>query len=318
MRKWMKRTLVGAAIFLVVVLLAGIAVGNFMYNLALNPDSDKSMVFGAAHNDMERSGERPKRAEEIWFEEVGYADWTLLSHDGLRLHAYAVENPAAVNHRWVILCHGYGGEGTDMLFAANRFWDRGYSVLMPDARAAGASEGDTIGMGWPERRDMVQWTDTIVSADPEAQIVLFGVSMGGATVMMTAGEALADNVKAIVEDCGYTSVWDEFAYQLDQLFGLPAFPVLHFASLVTRVRAGYWLGEASAIKQMAKAEKPILFIHGGNDTFVPTDMVYRVYEAAPEPKALYVVEGAGHGGASSVAGEAYWDTLWAFVEGYVE
>ena len=38
----------------------------------------------------------------------------------------------------------------------------------------------------------------------------------------------------------------------------------------------------------------MLFIHGGSDAFVPTEMVYRLYDAKPSEKALWVTEGTVH------------------------
>ncbi len=64
---------------------------------------------------------------------------------------------------------------------------------------------------------------TNLKEDPNAEIALFGVSMGGATAMMTSGEDLPSNVKVIIEDCGYSTVIDEFTYQLKDLFHLPSF-----------------------------------------------------------------------------------------------
>lgn len=65
-------------------------------------------------------------------------------------------------------------------------------------------------MGWLDREDILRWIDFILADDPQAKIVIHGISMGAATTMMTAGESTPDNVKAFVEDCGYTSVWDIF------------------------------------------------------------------------------------------------------------
>ena len=97
-----------------------------------------------------------------------------------------------------------------------------------------------------------------------------------------------------VEDCGYTSVWDEFAGQLDEQFGLPPFPLMYATSLLCQMRFGWSFGEASAIEQVRKCRYPMLFIHGSTDSFVPTSMVYPLYEAKPEPKALWIAEGAEH------------------------
>ena len=173
-------------------------------------------------------------------------------------------------------------------------------------------------MGWLERPDVLDWIGGIVEQDPDAEIVLHGVSMGGATVMMAAGEDLPENVKCIVEDCGYSSVWDEFRLQLKNVFGLPAFPLLNAASLVCQVRAGYGFREASSVRQLQKASVPMLFIHGDADTFVPFEMLDVVYEAcASAEKEKLVVHGAPHGDAADTDPELYWSTVAAFVGKYV-
>lgn len=187
-------------------------------------------------------------------------------------------------------------------------------ALDPAARAHERSEGRYTGMGWPERRDIVDWVGALVGQDPDAEVVLFGVSMGGATVMMTAGEELPANVKCVIEDCGYSSVWDEFAGQLQELFGLPTFPVLDAASLVTQVRAGYSFKEASAVEQLKKTSLPILFIHGEADTFVPYWMLDVVYEAcASAEKEKLSIPGAAHGEVSWEDPELYWSTVETFL-----
>ena len=73
----------------------------------------------------------------------------------------------------------------------------------------------------------------------------------------------------MVADCGYTSAWDEFAYQLNKLFGLPAFPMLNIANLITKIRAGYWINESSPINQTSKSKTPTLFIHSDEDYRCP-------------------------------------------------
>lgn len=89
-----------------------------------------------------------------------------------------------------------------------------------------------------------------------------------------------------IDDCGYTSVWDEFAGELKNQFGLPEFPLMYSTSLLCKLRYGWSFGEASAISEVSKSSYPMLFIHGGSDTFVPTEMVYRLYEAKPDRKIV--------------------------------
>ena len=123
-----------------------------------------------------------------------------------------------------------------------------------------------------------------------------------------------EQVKAVVEDCGYTSVWDIFKDELHYLFHLPSFPLLNIASKISSLRAGYSFTEASSLEQIKKAKVPVLFIHGSEDNFVHTDMVYQVYDACPSPKQLLVVEGAGHGNSYSHDPELYFDTVFSFLE----
>lgn len=291
----------------VVLLLAALAfVGNYFYEFALDPNNENG--FGSAAGIADNEYTRWLLAES--------SDQYLESEDGLTLHAYRVEGTA--EHRYAIFCHGYQNNATGMASYAKHFADQGYTVLLPDARGHGESEGDYIGMGWHERRDVIGWINAILAEDPEAELILYGVSMGAATVMMTSGEAdLPANVKCIVEDCGYTSVWDEFAEQLDQLYGLPPFPILNAFDVVCRIRAGYSIVEASAVDQVAKSHTPTLFIHGEEDTFVPFRMLDVVYNAAACEKEKLVVPGAAHAQSAETDPELYWGTVDAFVANYL-
>jgi len=305
-------------ILLALIIGAGFFAGNYFYNLALNPDTDKTAVLDAPHNLIDSNSDeaREKEAREQWFNKHS-VEKSIPSFDSLKLHAYSIQNSHPTD-KWAIIFHGYSSDGTQMTKYAKQFYDMGYHVLIPDARGHGQSEGDYIGMGWHDRFDVTSWIDDIVNMNEDAEIVLFGVSMGGATVMMASGEDLPSNVKAIIEDCGYSSVWDEFSYQLQAIFHLPSFPIMQFSSVVTKLKAGYTLAEASAVDQVAKSKTPMLFIHGDNDTFVPSTMLDDVYEAANVPKQKLMVEGAGHGGAESLAGELYWETIQQFLETYTK
>lgn len=306
------------AIIIVLMLSIGFIAGNFFFELALKPGVDKTSVLQAPHNELHTTDdwEMRKQKNKEWFEASGYTSEFLESFDGLKLHAYQIENKEE-NHKWAIIAHGYTGKAEGMSGSARQFNQMGFNVLLPDARGHGESEGDYIGMGWHDRLDIIAWINTLVAKDPDCEIVLYGVSMGGATVMMVSGENLQDNVKVIVEDCGYASVKEEFSYQMKQLYGLPAFPLMNFSSIVAKMRAGYTLEEASAIKQVANSETPILFIHGTDDTFVPPYMMEELYDAAGGPKEKFLVEGATHGMSATVAGDAYWEKVQEFIERYM-
>jgi len=298
----------------VIIMAVLVFAGNYFYNLAVNPNSSKEIVFGHEDEAVEVSTKDEKENIRVdWLmDSSNYKDCYRTSLDGLKLHGYEINN-AVTSNVWVITVHGYMSEGKEMSDYANKFYEMGYNVLIPDLRGHGKSEGDYIGMGWDDRGDILSWINYIIEKDSNAKIVLHGISMGAGAVMMTSGEELPSNVQAIVEDCGYTSAWDEFSYQLDILFGYPEFPILNMASLVTRVRAGYWLGDASAIKQVAKAKVPMLFIHGDKDDFVPYYMLDEVYNAANCEKEKVTVKEAKHVEAATVDPELYWTSVKNFI-----
>jgi fermentation-respiration switch protein FrsA (DUF1100 family) len=310
--------LTGTAAFFKV---AGDVIGRHFYKLAI-ARNDKTELAGSIRAS-QNIGEIPQSIKDTIqkqknfmdeFTEHHYPDEIYLdSQDHLKLHGYRfLVHPDS--HRWVIPLHGYMNEGRDMFFFTAKFAQHGFNALVPDLRGAGKSEGDYIGMGWDDRLDVVGWIHKIIAEDPEARIVIFGISMGAATAMMTAGEELPENVAAVIEDCGYTSVADEFTYELHQLYSLPKFPVLPLADRAIRNKAGFSIYQASAVDQLKKARVPMLFIHGEKDTYVPTEMVYKVYAAAPVDKELMIIKDAPHASSSFVHPEDYFSGIFSFVE----
>lgn len=289
----------------------GVVIGNFFYELALNPHGKISMP-GAGGE-----GEKlPFETDFSWIESSCPKNVYIKSRDGLKLHAYNVERPET--RRWIILCHGYMSCAKAMSCLGEAFYNMGFNVLLPDARGHGESEGKYRGMGWHDRKDVLRWIAYLNKMYHKPPIALYGISMGGATVMMASGEKLPPNVKVIIEDCGYTSIDEEFSFSLKNIFKLPKFPFLYLASMVTRIRAGYsLLTDGSALKQVAKSVTPTLFIHGGDDHFVPTYMVNKIYDAARCPKEKLVIHGAAHGLSSWVAPDIYSKKVREFVERYM-
>jgi uncharacterized protein len=339
-----------ASVLIVIALIADISASFYFYNLAIArtkkdflkqsttlkqavPASEKvaegatseiaavakfsaSAEIGAAEV---FSGSTEFKNETDWFNKLTYEEVSIISEDGLKLKGYYLKAkiPTA---KTVILAHGYSSQGTFMGPYAQLYNEKfGYNVLLPDDRGHGNSEGNYTGFGWLDRKDYLKWIDFVINKlGPDSQIVLHGVSMGGATVLMTSGEQLPENVKAIVSDCAYTSVKDELEYQLKVMYNLPAFPILNTTSILTKLRAGYFLGEASALEQVKKSKTPTLFIHGAVDKFVPLYMVNQLYEACNSEKELLVVPNAGHGAAYNTDPEGYKNKVKEFISKYVK
>lgn len=267
-----------------------------------------------------KTPERPvsEKSGADWLEDIGYEVWQLNSEDGLSLRGYYIP---ALNRtdKTVILAHGYSVDATWMSDIAKAYRDvLGFNVLMPDARAHGMSEGKYIGFGWKERTDYLLWIQKVIArGEGLVRIVLHGVSMGAATVMMTSGEELPSQVKAIIADCGYTSAYEQLKYRYQVEYGFPEWVALPGTNLLTKWRLGYDFSEASTLKQVKKNRLPMMFIHGEADTYVPYKMVFALYDACHAPKMLYTVPGAGHAEAFYKEPERYMKQVEQFLEGRI-
>lgn len=291
-----------------------IGAGTYFYNFAIRRSRK---TFLAENSDLTTMAGEPWIDRSGWLAAQSTESVLLQASDGLKLQGVFIPatQPQPVN-KLVILVHGYTGRGREMAMFAHYYRETlGYHVLMPDLRGHGESAGEYIGFGWHDRFDLLDWVQLMIRRlGEDVKIVLHGVSMGGGTVLMSSGERMPDQVQGIISDCAYSSVAGILSYQLRRMFKLPAFPLLHMTSLVCKLRAGYWFGEASALKQLRQNQKPILFIHGGKDTFVPTEMVYELYKACATDKELFLVPEAGHGNAFSTDMEGYCSHMQQFLQ----
>lgn len=234
------------------------------------------------------------RAAKEWLNSKPNEDVWIKSYDDLNLYArfFPCENSKKV----VICFHGYTSEGSNDYSTLAKFYlENGYNLLIVDERAHGKSEGKYIGFGCLDRYDAELWIEyAIKKLGVDCSILLHGDSMGGATVLMTVGLELPEQVKAVVSDCAFTSAWDVFSVVLKNMYHIPPFPIMQIADRMVKRKAGYGLNECNAKEEVKKAEIPILFIHGDSDTFVPCYMVNELYDACPSKKELLLVKGAGH------------------------
>lgn len=268
-----------------------LAASYYFYEMAI---ATNPKPFLSNNRDLSDEMVRLMQPGQTWIKEQPLELIEVKAHDGLTLRGHYLP-PLVPSDRVVILVHGYGGVGTDLAGFAYLYHQAGFHVMMPDNRGHGKSEGNYIGFGWHDREDCLRWTEYLIARlGQESSIFLHGVSMGGATVLMTSGEVLPPQIKGIISDCAYTSVNAVLAYQMKRMYRLPHFPFLAMTSLLTKLKAGYFFSEASALKQVKRATVPILFLHGGADTFVPTSMVYELYQACPTEKELVVIPNAAH------------------------
>lgn len=312
MTKRTKHWLTGVIIVILVAMIGIGAAGYYFYNMAV-ARGKKSFI----HNTTAVKKSDPLYKEKTWYAGTKKLVWHETSAtDHLKLVANYV--PAAkTTKKTIVIAHGFGGSSAHMAEYAGLFHELGYNVLLPDDRGNGQSQGNYTGYGWPDRLDYLKWIHQVIRRNgQDSQIVVFGVSMGGATTMMISGEKTPSQVKAFIEDCGYTSVYDEIKYQAKSMYNLPEYPLVPVVSEINKLKNGYSFKQASALKQVAKNHKPMLFIHGTADTFVPTRMVYPLYRADAGPKQLVLVKGAAHAKSFAHNPKLYRQTVTAFLARY--
>lgn len=241
--------------------------------------------------------------------------------NGERHHAIFLGNDSAKG-RTAIIVHGYKDRCESFMNLGTMYHDSlGYNILLPDLHGHGQSTGTDIQMGWKDRMDVLEWTKVAekIFRDSicKSRMIVHGVSMGAATTMCLSGEEnLPSYICAFIEDCGYTSVWDEFAYQLQEQFGLPEIPLMYTTSLLCKYKYGWDFSEASPIHQITKCDRPMLFIHGDADTYVPFYMLRPLYEAKKRPKEIWVAPGSEHAGAFHDHPDEYTNVVREFLKKY--
>ena len=313
---WKKLLLLFVTVFLVIQIVGSF----FFYGLAIERGPKEFLQNNA---DLEVSDETMdlfiNGSWIDWVEAQKFEHRTLTSHDGLKLSGYYLPASKPTN-KLVILTHGYLGHAKQMgLYGQYYYEDLGYNIFMPDARGHGESGGDYYGFGWPDRLDLIDWTALLVDElGPDTEVVYHGLSMGAATVLRASGEKeIPRQVKAIIADSPYKSVYQLFSYQMNRMFYLPAFPLLDSTSLLTKVRAGYSFRSASALKKVEKTNVPILYIHGEADTFVPTKMAEELYEHTSSEAELLLIPGANHGEAFALAEDKYKKRVNQFLDRFI-
>ncbi|MBR0082316.1 MAG: alpha/beta hydrolase [Clostridia bacterium] len=235
--------------------------------------------------------------------------------DGFTLRAKFYAN--RLTDRVVILLHGYHScVSWDFGASFEMYYQAGYSILAVDHRGHG-SGGDYVGFGALDRRDVQRWMDWIVSrCGDSSKIALAGVSMGAATALLVSGNDPIPQLAAVIEDSGFSSMQD-LLQKLIRNMHVPPMPLLAFASLWSKILAGYWFGESCPEHAVLLSQTPTLFIHGTADAFVPFEMMGRVYAACAAPKEKAVFEGAIHGESSYRDPERYRAVVCGFLGKYM-
>ena len=241
------------------------------------------------------------------------------TEDGITLKGWFVTPPRRrAQASAVIICHGVGANKSDFTELAVSLSRRGYYVLLFDFRAHGESGGKRTSLGYREQRDVIaalHYLKTRHEVD-QARIGIYGFSMGGATAILTA--AGHGGFAAIVVDSAFSSLRDQARDAITGFYHLPSFPFLQLSVL------GYELYFQTSVKNVSPvsviekaAPVPLLIIAGEGDSLIPAENGRRLFAAAGEPKELWIIPGADHGGTLAAAGRTYEKKVGAFFDRYL-
>jgi dipeptidyl aminopeptidase/acylaminoacyl peptidase len=236
-----------------------------------------------------------------------YEQVTFVTEDGLTLAGWLIgPDPPGKNVPAIIICHGLGANKSDFTDLAVLLSRRGYWVLTFDFRAHGDSGGSRSSLGFHEQKDVaaaLAFLTTRPGIDGH-RIGIFGFSLGGSTAILAAAGTGA--FAAVVADSAFTSLRDQAREAITGFYHLPSFPFVNLSVL------GYELYFQTSVKNTAPesvivgiSPAPVLIIAGEGDEMIPAENGRRLFNAAKEPKEIWVIPVGGHGGTIAAAGDEY-------------
>jgi uncharacterized protein len=246
------------------------------------------------------------------------SDFTVRANDGVELRGWKVV-PQSANGDWVLLFHGVSDNRTGDLGHAEFLLRHGYSVVMMDSRAHGKSGGDMATYGWKERYDTVAITDALYATEKVRHLYAHGVSMGAAIALQSA--AVEPRIAAVSAEDPFADLREvtyEYAgLDVSPFLGKTLFrPASIFAMRAAARTGGFDPDEVSPEKSVALRPFPVLLICGTNDHRIPCRHAEAIYAAAPGPKELWIVQGAGHASALGQAPAEYENRVVSFFQKY--
>ena len=216
------------------------------------------------------------------------------SFDKLELKAYYVPCGKETD-KFVLLVHGYDSDAFIAFGTQIKFYkELDFDIVVIDQRACGKSEGKHVTFAVNESRDVASWCNFILKRFTNCKnIVLHGISLGGASVLFSIGRHLPSEVKCIIDDCGFDSPEGILHHVLKKDYRLPRFVregVIFFCEIICKCK----FRGVKTEDILKNTELPILFIHGALDTYVPYYMTENNFRAVKNPFEFYTVDNAHH------------------------
>jgi uncharacterized protein len=268
-------------ISILVIALVGVPVGFFMLRRF-----EASIIFHPERAALDGVWRVPQGAEEVWFRNA----------EGMRLYGWFFHSKTGPATATVVYAHGNGGNLSYCDWVGESLAARGFDVLLFDYRGFGRSEGEAVGEGGLYA-DAEAAYDFIIKERgvPSGRVVLYGQSLGTAAM---ADVAARRECGALVLESGLSSAGDMAGTMMPWL---------------PRFVRGLTKNKLDSVSKLPRVRCPVLVVHGDRDALIPVSQGRSLFDAAPEPKRLIIIQGAGHNDLSNVGGEKYIDTLAEFI-----
>lgn len=218
----------------------------------------------------------------------------LKTEDGLNITAYEVDtaDPKAI----VIFISGIHNPSVTAFFGHARMLKKnGYGSILLEMRAHGESEGNLVCVGYKEYLDTKAVVDYITNRYKDVPIVVYGVSMGGATAINSIGEI--KEIDGLISLSAYSSFEDNFYDTMLQMGAPKAYAAIQkpFVKLYTMLRYGLKSSNITPKNEIKKiGNRPALIIHSTQDSQVPYSNFERIMKEAPKHVETWVREGKHH------------------------
>lgn len=252
-----------------------------------------------------------------WFEDKTEDKFTFKTSRGYTLRGGFIKNNYSFKDgkkRVVVMSHGYTSNSRAMARYARFYWDLGFDIALYDHRFHGESDKNTFcSMSFYEAKDLIELVPFLMSKyTPETIWGLQGESMGAATVMSAA--PYIQNLSFVCEDCGFSNMKEQMFATMKLRMHLPSFPFVQLGELLLKAKYHFDYSDVVPVSHVGKITVPMLFMHGGDDDFVPTEMVYECYDAKKTGyKEMHVFEGSLHARSCTDYPEQYSEILKNFL-----
>ena len=277
--------------FFIILNVGLLAISYYFYNI----------IMMYSHTNAYTISDYQKEAKELGYDysslNAAEREYVVIESDyGYKLKGLFIKNPMETK-KTIILVHGIGRDKDwSIMKYGPLFFKNGFNIFAYDSRDHGGSGGKYPTYGFYESNDLDKCIKYVKNKKIDGVIALHGESMGAAVSLLWAGKYDNAGVSFLVEDCGYSDLYDLYYERLSD-YKIPKFirpVILYYTSFLCKILAGFSLSDVSPIKNVGKIVMPVLFIHGNADNFVRPEMAKEMFNSKIGLKNIYFAPEAGH------------------------